>query len=78
MLVTPEINRRRIRFVALGEHLCEVRAKQYWKLENLKLIDEFLEKRFADSQKLNVIELIAELQRLPQEASFRRDVFPVS
>ncbi len=40
-----------VRFVELGEYLCEVRAKQYWKLENLKSFDEFLEKRFADSRR---------------------------
>ena len=32
-----------------GEYLCEVRAKQYWRLENLKSFDQFLENRFADS-----------------------------
>ena len=31
-----------VRFVELGENLCEVRAKQYWRLENLKSFDEFL------------------------------------
>jgi hypothetical protein len=40
-----------VRFVELGEHLCEVRAKQYWRLENLKSFDEFLEKRFPDSRR---------------------------
>jgi hypothetical protein len=39
------------RFVELGEHLCEVRAKQFWRLENLKSFDEFLEKRFPDSRR---------------------------
>ena len=39
------------RFVELGECLCEVRAKQFWKLENLKSFDEFLEKRFPDSRR---------------------------
>src|SRR5216683_5696811 len=39
-----------VRFVELGEYLCEVRAKQYWRLENLNSFDEFLEKRFADSR----------------------------
>ena len=39
------------RFVELGEYLCEVRAKQFWKLENLKSFDEFLEKRFSDSRR---------------------------
>ena len=40
-----------MRFVELGEYLCEVRAKQYWRLEKLKSFDEFLEKRFADSRR---------------------------
>ena len=35
----------------LGEYLCEVRAKQHWRLENLKSFDEFLEKRFPDSRR---------------------------
>jgi hypothetical protein len=39
------------RFVELGEYLCEVRAKQYWRLENLKSFDEFLGKRFPDSRR---------------------------
>jgi len=39
------------RFVELGEYLCEVRAKQFWRLENLKSFDEFLEKRFPDSRR---------------------------
>ena len=39
------------RFVELGEYLCEVRSKQYWRLEKLKSFDEFLEKRFADSRR---------------------------
>jgi hypothetical protein len=39
------------RFVELGEYLCEVRAKQYWRLEKLKSFDEFLEKRFPDSRR---------------------------
>jgi hypothetical protein len=40
-----------VRFVELGEYLCEVRAKQYWRLEKLKSFDEFLEKRFAESRR---------------------------
>ena len=39
------------RFVELGQHLCEVRAGQYWRLENLKSFDEFLEKRFPASRR---------------------------
>ena len=39
------------RFVELGEYLCEVRAKQYWRLERLNSFDEFLAKRFPDSRR---------------------------
>jgi hypothetical protein len=39
------------RFVELGEYLCEVRAKQYWRLEKLNSFDEFLAKRFPDSRR---------------------------
>jgi hypothetical protein len=39
------------RFVELGEYLCEVRSKQYWRLEKLKSFEEFLEKRFPDSRR---------------------------
>jgi hypothetical protein len=42
---------RDVRFVELGQHLCEVRARQYWRLENLKSFDEFLEKRFPESRR---------------------------
>jgi hypothetical protein len=40
-----------VRFIELGEYLCEVRAKQYWRLEKLKSFDEFLEKRFVESRR---------------------------
>ncbi len=39
------------RFVELGEYLCEVRSKQYWRLEKLNSFDEFLAKRFSDSRR---------------------------
>jgi hypothetical protein len=39
------------RFVELGQYLCEVRAGQYWRLENLRSFDEFLEKRFPESRR---------------------------
>src|ERR1700730_8044088 len=38
-------------FVELGRYLCEVRAGQYWRLENLKSFDEFLERRFPGSRR---------------------------
>ncbi|MGE5733962.1 MAG: hypothetical protein ACM34E_02625 [Acidobacteriota bacterium] len=39
------------KFVELGRYLCEVRAGQYWRLENLKSFDEFLERRFPESRR---------------------------
>jgi hypothetical protein len=42
---------RDVRFVDLGRYLCETRAGQYWRLENLKSFDEFLEKRFPESRR---------------------------
>jgi hypothetical protein len=39
------------RFVELGRYLCEVRAGQYWRIENLKCFDEFLERRFPESRR---------------------------
>jgi hypothetical protein len=39
------------RFVELGRYLCEVRAGQYWRLENLKSFDEFLARRFPASRR---------------------------
>jgi len=40
-----------VRFVELGRYLCEVRAGQYWRLDDLKSFDEFLEKKFPDSRR---------------------------
>ncbi|GAC1688921.1 MAG: hypothetical protein NVS9B5_28650 [Terriglobales bacterium] len=42
---------RDTRFVELGKYLCEVRAGQYWRLENLKSFDDFLERRFPESRR---------------------------
>ena len=42
---------RDTRFVELGRYLCEVRAGQYWRLDNLHSFDEFLEKRFPQSRR---------------------------
>ena len=39
------------RFVELGRYLCEVRAGQYWRLQNLKSFDEFLERWFPESRR---------------------------
>jgi hypothetical protein len=42
---------RDTKFVELGRYLCEVRAGQYWRLENLNSFDEFLERRFPESRR---------------------------
>jgi hypothetical protein len=42
---------RDTRFVELGRYLCEVRAGQYWRLENLASFDDFLERRFPESRR---------------------------
>src|SRR5260370_37074862 len=42
---------RDTRFVELGRYLCEVRAGQYWRLENLSSFDEFLARRVSESRR---------------------------
>jgi hypothetical protein len=42
---------RDTKFVELGRYLCEVRAGQYWRVENLKSFDEFLLRRFPESRR---------------------------
>ena len=42
---------RDTRFVELGRYLCEVRSGQYWRVDNMKSFDEFLEKRFPESRR---------------------------
>jgi hypothetical protein len=42
---------RDTRFIELGRYLCEVRAGQYWRIENLKSFDEFLARRFPESRR---------------------------
>jgi len=42
---------RDTRSVELGRYLCEVLAGQYWRVENVKSFDEFLERRFLDSRR---------------------------
>ncbi len=62
---------RDTRFVELGRYLCEVRAGQYWRLENLKSFDEFLEKRFPDSRR-TAYYLMSIHEHLPPQ--IRRDL----
>jgi hypothetical protein len=42
---------RDAQFVELGRYLCEVRARQYWRLDNLKSFDEYLERKFSESRR---------------------------
>ena len=42
---------RDVQFVELGEHLCEVRSRQYWRVEKLSSFEEFLGKRFPESRR---------------------------
>jgi len=53
------------RFVELGQYLCEVRSKQYWRLEKLESFDQFLEKRFPESRR-KAYYLMATHEHLPR------------
>jgi hypothetical protein len=59
---------RDTRFVELGRFLCEVRSGQYWRLDNLKSFDEFLEKRFPESRRkaYYVMSIHEQLPRIPK------------
>ncbi len=62
---------RDTRFVELGRYLCEVRAGQYWRLENLKSFDEFLGRRFPESRR-KAYYLMSIHEHLPPQA--RKDL----
>jgi hypothetical protein len=59
---------RDARFVELGEYLCEVRAKQYWRLEKLSSFEEFLGKRFPESRRkaYYLMAIHENLRRIPK------------
>ena len=62
-----EVERERdTRFVELGRYLCELRAGQYWRVDNLKSFDEFLEKKFPESRR-KAYYLMAIHERLPRQ-----------
>jgi hypothetical protein len=42
---------RDFKFVELGRYLCEVRAGQYWRVDNVRSFDEFLERKFPESRR---------------------------
>ena len=58
---------RDTRFVELGRYLCEVRAGQYWRVENTKSFDEFLERRFPESRR-KAYYLMSIHEHLPPQA----------
>jgi hypothetical protein len=58
---------RDTKFVELGRYLCEVRAGQYWRLENLNSFDEFLERRFPESRR-KAYYLMSIHENLPPQA----------
>ena len=55
-------------FVELGEYLCEVRTRQYWRVERLKSFDEFLERHFPDSRRkaYYLMAIHEKLSRIPK------------
>ena len=57
---------RDTRFVELARYLCEVRAGQYWRVDNLKSLDEFLEKKFPESRR-KAYYLMAIHEQLPRQ-----------
>jgi hypothetical protein len=57
---------RDTRFVELGRYLCEARAGQYWRVENLKSFDEFLERKFPESRR-KAYYLMAIHEQLPRQ-----------
>jgi hypothetical protein len=58
---------RDVRFVELGRYLCEVRAGQYWRLDNLRSFDEYLERKFPESRR-KAYYLMAIHEHLPRIA----------
>jgi hypothetical protein len=54
-------------FVELGRYLCEVRAGQNWRLENLKSFDGFLRRRFPESRR-KAYYLMSIHEHLPPQA----------
>ncbi|HSZ01559.1 MAG TPA: hypothetical protein VK788_18820 [Terriglobales bacterium] len=58
---------RDTRFVELGRYLCEVRAGQYWRVENVKSFDEFLARRFPASRR-KAYYLMSIHEHLPPQA----------
>ncbi len=58
---------RDTKFVELGRYLCEVRAGQYWRVENLASFDDFLESKFPESRR-KAYYLMSIHEHLPPQA----------
>lgn len=58
---------RDTKFVELGRYLCEVRAGQYWRVENLASFDDFLDRRFPESRR-KAYYLMSIHEHLPPQA----------
>jgi hypothetical protein len=58
---------RDTKFVELGRYLCEVRAGQYWRVENLKSFDDFLGRKFPESRR-KAYYLMSIHEHLPPQA----------
>src|ERR1700677_1837021 len=58
---------RDTRFVELGRYLCEVRAGQYWRVEQLASFDNFLARRFPESRR-KAYYLMSIHEHLPPQA----------
>ncbi len=58
---------RDTQFVEMGRYLCEVRAGQYWRVDNVKSFDEFLERRFPESRR-KAYYLMSIHEHLPPQA----------
>ena len=67
-----EVDRERdTRFVELGRYLCEVRAGQYWRCQNLASFDDYLTRKFPESRR-KAYYLMSIHEQLPKEV--RKDL----
>ena len=61
---------RDTQFVELGRYRCEVGAGQYWRLDNLRSFDEYLERKSPESRrKAYYLMAISEIYRRLQRQS---------
>jgi hypothetical protein len=57
------------KFVELGRYLCEIRAGQYWRVDNVGSFDEFLERKFPESRRkaYYLMAIHENLTRIPKQ-----------